>query len=128
MAKVEIEVYANSGARAGEKFLVSDAFGRLRMSSGLVQMLSLEERAGKFYLGYDKGNKRIALGPLDTVRPTDANPVTFDKGRHYATARGFFAKHGLPLERIRYVFDGKHNGWIMFRREDHEADDQRADR
>lgn len=127
MAKVEIEVYANSGARAGEKFLVTDAFGRLRMSSGLVQMLSLDGRAGKFYLGYDKGNKRIALGPVDVVQPTDANPVTFDKGRHYATARGFFTKHGLPLERIRYVYDGKHNGWIMFRREDHEADDQRAE-
>lgn len=128
MAKVEIEVYANSGARAGEMFLVTDAFGRLRMSSGLVRLLYLEDRAGKFYLGYDKGNRRVALGPIDTVQPTGANPVTFDKTRHYATARGFFNKHMIPLEKTRYIYDDKHNGWLMFRSEFHEADDKRADK
>lgn len=126
MAKVEIEVFANSGARAGEKFLAADAFGRLRMSSGLVAELSLEDRAGKFYLGYDKGNKRIALGPVDTVRPTDANPITFDKSRHYATVRSYFSKYNIALEKTRYMFDGTHNGWLMFKREGFEADDKRA--
>lgn len=127
MTKVEIEVYANSGARAGEKFLASDAFGRLRMSSGLVAELSLEGRAGKFYLGYDKGNRRIALGPIDVVQPTDANPVSFDKGRHYASVRRFFDKHGIPFEKTRFMYDGKWNGWYMFKREDFAADDKRAE-
>lgn len=126
LAKVEIEVFANSGARAGEKFLAADSFGRLRMSSGLVAELSLEDRAGKFYLGYDKGNKRIALGPVGVVTPTDANPVTFDKSRHYASVRAYFNRYGIAMERVRYVFDGKHDGWLMFRREGFEAGDRRA--
>ena len=113
--KVEIEVFANKGARAGAVYLGADSLGRLRMSSGLVSMLSLEDRAAKFYLGYDKGNRRIALGPVDVVQPTDSNPVTFDKTRHYASVRGFFNKYGISLSNGRYYFDGKFNGWLMFR-------------
>lgn len=96
------------------------------MSAGLVADLALEDRAGKFYLGYDKGNRRIALGPVETVSPTDAKPVTFDKNRHYASIRGYFNKYGIKLEKVRYMYDGKHNGWLMFKREGFEADDQRA--
>lgn len=126
MAKVEIEVYANSGARAGAQFLATDAFGRLRMSAGLVEKLSVRGEACSLYLAFDKANKRIMLGKPGVVKPTDARPVKFDRTRHYAQVRPFFLHNQIPLNRARYVDDGEWNGWMTFRREDFEAADKRA--
>jgi hypothetical protein len=122
----DLDVWANRNAHGGEAFLVTDRFRRLRMSSGLIAMLNCRNIPYKAYLAYDKANKRIALGNPDIVTPTDAKTVTFDAGRHYANARGFFDKHGIPTEKVRYVYDGKWNGWLMFRCEDWDAEDGRG--
>lgn len=126
MSKVDIEVFANKGGRSGAMYIATDGLGRLRMSSALVADLSLEDRPAKFYIGYDKGNRRIALGPVGVVKPTDAQPVTFDKRRHYASVRGFFSKYNIRLDRARYMYDGRHNGWYMFRVESSAAEDGRG--
>jgi hypothetical protein len=127
MQKVELDVWANREARGGEAFLVTDRFRRLRMSSGLIALLNCKGVAYKAYLAFDAANQRIALGNPDVVQPTDAKPVTFDAQRHYANARGYFDKHGLPTEPVRYVYDGVWNGWKMFRRESYIAPDGRGD-
>ncbi|UKS30182.1 hypothetical protein LOZ80_15070 [Paenibacillus sp. HWE-109] len=124
--KIVIDVWANAGGRNGEAFLTSDKFGRVRMSAGLVAMLSCKDSAIKLFVGFDAANKRIALGKPDVVKPSDANTVTFDKGRHYANIRAFMTKHQLPLEAIKYVFDGKVDGWLVFKREGHAAPDGRG--
>lgn len=125
-SKIVIDVFANKDAYGGEAFLVTDRFYRLRMSSGLVRMLACQDSAIKLYLGFDAANRRIALGKPDVVRPTDANPVSFDARRHYAYARQFFAKHAIPTERVRYIYDGRHEGWLMFREEAFDATDRRG--
>jgi hypothetical protein len=126
MSKLVIDVWANTGAHSGEAFLTSDKFGRVRMSAGLVAMLSCKDSAIKLFVGYDAANKRIALGKPDVVKPSDAKPVSFDRGRHYANINAFMKKHQLPLEAIKYVFDGKADGWLLFKREGHTAPDGRG--
>lgn len=124
--KTVLDVFSNKDARTGEPFIVTDPFRRLRMSAGLVRMLNANAAPVKMYLAYDAANQRIALGPVDTVQPTDAKPVTFDAGRHYANARKFYDKHQIPTEQTRYVYDGRFNGWLMFRRDSFEAADARG--
>lgn len=124
--KIEIDVWANRNGRNGEAFISTDKFGRVRLSAAVVEMLSAKDAAIKLYVGYDKANKRIALGKPDVVRPTDSNPVTFDAGRHYGFARGFFVKHGIPLDLGKYVYDGKYEGWLLFKRDDYVAPDGRG--
>lgn len=124
MSKVEIDVWA--GGRTDEPFIVSDKFGRLRMSSGLIEMLSCKGASISLYVGYDSANKRIALGKPDIVRPTDSKAVNFDAARHYGNVRGFMLKHRLPLDKVRYVYDGKSEGWLLFKREDYRAPDGRG--
>jgi hypothetical protein len=126
MSKIVIDVWANSGAHGGAAFLTSDKFGRVRMSAGLVEMLSCKDSAIKLYVGYDAANKRIAIGKPDVVRPSDANPVSFDRGRHYANIKVFMNKHQLPFEPVKYVYDGKADGWLMFKREGYAAPDGRG--
>lgn len=122
--KIVIEVY--KGARVNTPYVATDKHGRLRLSAGLVDMLSARGMPVKLYVGFDKANKRIALGKPDVVRPTDANPLTFDANKYYAYAGGFYQQHGIPFGPARYVYDGKYEGWLMFRREDYEAPDRRA--
>jgi hypothetical protein len=124
--KLEIDVWSNSGGRTGDPYIATDKFGRFRMSSGLVELLSVDGQAIKLYVGYDKANKRIALGKPDVVKPTDANPVNFDAGRHYGNARGFFEKHQLPRDFAKYVYDGKYEGWLMFKLDEYTAPDGRG--
>lgn len=124
-AKFEIDVYANDGAHTGMTFVSTDKLGRLRLSSGLVSKLSTRGMPIKLYVGYDKANHRIALGKVDIVKPTDANPVSFDAKRHYGVTRGFFHKHGLPFEPRRYFYDGDYQGWMMFKPADWTAEDGR---
>ncbi|NOU98465.1 hypothetical protein [Paenibacillus planticolens] len=124
--KIVIDVWANSGAHGGSAYLTSDKFGRVRMSAGLVEMLSCKGAPIKLYVGYDAANKRIALGKPDVVKPSDANPVSFDRGRHYGMIRTFMKKHVLPFEAIKYVYDGKYDGWLLFKREDYAAPDGRG--
>jgi hypothetical protein len=124
--KVEIEVWANDGARSGEPYVSTDVHGRLRLSAGLIDMLSCRDMPIKLYIGYDKANKRIALGKEDVIKAPDANPVLFDRTRHYGWARRFYDKFGIPAETARYYFDGKYQGWLMFKREGYDAPDGRG--
>ncbi|WP_147273829.1 hypothetical protein [Fontibacillus phaseoli] len=96
--------------------LVTDSFGRLRMSSLLVSLLHLKDESASFYLGYDKERRSIALGPVGDVFPKNARPVTFDAKRHYASARSFFTAFGLPFECAKFAYKGTDNGWLMFER------------
>jgi hypothetical protein len=122
--KIVIDVW--SGGRTDDPFIVTDRFGRFRLSAGLVKLLSAKNAEVRLYVGYDKANKRIALGKADLVNPTDSKPVLFDSKRHYGNVRGFMRKHGIPEEAIRYVYDGKYEGWLMFKREDFAATDGRG--
>ncbi|MEW9697972.1 hypothetical protein [Paenibacillus sp. SI8] len=124
--KIVIDVWANAGAHGGAAFLTSDKFGRVRMSAGLVELLSCKDAAIKLYVGFDAANKRIALGKPDVVKPSDANPVSFDKGRHYANISAFMKKHRLPFDAVKYYYDGKVDGWLVFKREDYTAPDGRG--
>ncbi|MGF9711646.1 hypothetical protein [Paenibacillus naphthalenovorans] len=122
--KIELDVW--SGGRREEPYLTSDKFGRFRMSAGLVEMVGAKDTAISVFIAYDKANKRVALGKPGVVKPTDSKPVTFDRGRHYGNVRGFMRKHQLPFESVQYVYDGKYDGWMMFRRADYVAPDGRG--
>lgn len=124
--KIEIDVF--SGGRVTDPYIATDKYGRLRLSAGLVDMLSTRGMAIKLYVGFDKANKRIALGKPDVVKPTDARPLTFDAAKNYAYAGAFYHKHAIPLGYARYIYDGKYEGWLMFKREDYVAPDPRAGR
>jgi hypothetical protein len=126
MVKVNFEVFANSGARLNTPYITTDRHGRFRMSSGLVTKLSLDNRSAQYYIGYDAGNHRIMLGPVDVVKPTNANPITFDKMKHYASSRSFFQAYRIPFEATRYIYDGDWNGWLTFKCANFDADDKKA--
>lgn len=123
---IVIDVWANRGAYVGEQYLHTDKHGRLRMSACLVDALSCKDRAVSYYVGYVKDRKSIALGNPELITSTDANPAKFDKTRHYANAAGFYRKHGLPKQYAKYVFDGKHNGWLLFKLDEFSATDRRG--
>ncbi|MDP5273208.1 hypothetical protein [Chengkuizengella axinellae] len=89
-------------------------------------MFGCSDSSIKLFVAYDKANNRIALGKPGIVKPTDANPVNFDAGRHYAALRQFYDKHNLPNEPNRYVYDGDYQGWHMFKHEGFDATDGRG--
>lgn len=124
MSKLELDVW--SGGRSDEAAIITDKYGRFRMSSGLIKMLSAAGVELRLFVAFDKANKRIALGKPGVVNPTDSKPVNFDKQRHYTNVAAFMKKHGLPLERVKYVFDGRIDGWMLFKREGYAAPDGRG--
>jgi hypothetical protein len=124
--KVVIDVWSGGGTRGNEPYVATDRHGRLRLSSATVSMLSARGVGIKLYVGYDKANRRIALGKPDVVKPTDAQPLSFDKSRHYANISAFMKRHQLPFESVKYVYDGKYEGWLMFKQAGYTAPDGRG--
>ncbi|AXF40945.1 hypothetical protein SCOTTIE_82 [Paenibacillus phage Scottie] len=126
MPKIEIEVWANDSAYVGEPYVSTDLHGRLRLSSGLVEKLSCRDMPIKLYIGYDKANRRIALGKWEIIKAPSANPVQFDRNRHYAYVKRYYDKFGIPVENARYYYDGDYQGWMLFKRKDYDAPDGRG--
>jgi hypothetical protein len=91
-------------------YLATDRQKRIRLSADTVGYFDLD--AGKrIVLGYDRGNKAIALRQAETdVDPTAA---TVDK-RGYISAGRFFSRTQLMPEPRRYEFAAVDDGWYVF--------------
>lgn len=113
--------------RAGGTFVSVDRQQRLHISSDARRLLGVTEGLPlEVFLGYDKVNKRIAVGKPDIVRVNDSRPFRFDGKRYYAHGKSFIEEHQLPFDRAyRYYYDGKDavTGALLFKLEDYSAPD-----
>lgn len=120
-----IEWYDNRRT-GGEMYISTDVYQRLYLSAALQRELGCVGKPIKLFVGYDKVNKRIAIGKPDVVRLNDSGTLSFDGKRHYASGRGFMNLHGLPNDKTyRYVYDGKDKttGALLFKLENYDAPD-----
>jgi len=119
-----LEVFSN-GPSSDQLCITVDVQGRIYLNKGVRVELGTDGLPIKLYLAYDKVNKRIGLGKPDVVRVTDATPFRFSGKRAYASARTFLKYYDLyPNETPeKYVFDGRENGWLTFRKAGYVAPD-----
>lgn len=119
--------FSNNSGRGVEMFITVDAMSRLALSKGLRRELECAESAIELYVGYDPVNKRIALGKPNVVRLTDTRPFKFDAQRGYARGNNFLAHNQIPADGSRYYYEGKENGWLVFKLDGYDAPDQPAE-
>lgn len=117
--------FSNVTNRAGLLTVTVDRQGRLCISAGLRRELEVGSAGISLYVSYDKVNKRIGLAKPNVVRLTNTIPFKFDGQRGYAMARNFLKANAIPYDAAQqYVFEGKENGWLVFKLAGYSAPDQ----
>lgn len=119
-------VFFDAGAGSDKPFVAVDKFGRLMLSRAARELLGCVDIPAKFYVGYDKANKRIALAKPDVVKLPDTQPASFDK-RGYARIKPFLRDmHIAHDETQRYYYVGMVDGAYAFALDGYSAPDDFA--
>lgn len=121
-----LKPFSNVSFRDGKLMVTVDRQGRLCLGATVRRELGLSmTQSTQLYVSYDKVNKRIGIAKPDVIRLVDVVPFSFDGPRGYSMARNFLKANGISYEwASRYFYEGKENGWYVFKLSGYVAPDQ----